>query len=106
MTSTPASQAARDRLREAQQGEARALKDVDTAARTRARVAERLSDADTALARAQAAVVVSSGLDRAAYLLDMDGAELRRRLRQADRADQVDGQRMVSITESSTARQA
>jgi hypothetical protein len=106
MTATPASRSARDRLREAQQAEARALKEVDAAARIRDRAAKRLHDADTAWARAQAGVVETSGLDRAAYLLDVDRAELRRRLREVEAGDQVDGQRMVSITESSTARQA
>lgn len=106
MTATPASRTARDRLREAQQTEARALKDVDAAARTRARAAEQLDAADAKLARAQAAVAAISGVERAAYLLDLDPAELRRRIRDAERASQVEGQRTVSSTESSTARQA
>ena len=106
MTATPARRSARDRLREAQQAEARALKEVDAAANVRDRAAKRLHDADCALARAQAAVVASSGLDRAAYLLDVGRAELRRRLREVEPAGQVEGQRTVSMTESSTARHA
>lgn len=86
MSATPASRAARDRLREAQQAEARALREVEVVAKTRIRAAERLRDADSALARAQAAVVESSGLDRAAFLLAVDRAELRRRLRGAEDA--------------------
>jgi hypothetical protein len=106
MTAIPASRSARDRLREAQQAEARALKAVAAAANVRSRAAKRLHDADCALARAQAAVVETSGLDRAAYLLDVHRAELRRRIREVEAEDQVEGQRTVSNTESSTARQA
>lgn len=106
MTSTPTSQAARDRLREAQQAEAHALRMVDAAARTRSRAAERLRDADSDLARTQAAVGAISGVQRAAFLLGLDPAELRRRIRVSEREGQLEGQRMVSSTESSTARQA
>jgi hypothetical protein len=81
MTATPVRSSARDRLRDAQQAEVRALKDVDAATRTRARAAKRLDDADAALAKAQAAVAATSGLERAAYLLDLQPAELRRRVR-------------------------
>lgn len=98
MSSTPASRAARNRLRDAQQAEARALSQVGAAAKARARVAARLHDADTALARAQAAVVETSGLDRAAYLLDVDRAELRRWTRDAQQAARVDGQPVLSDT--------
>lgn len=98
MSSTPASRSARNRLREAQQAEAQALRDVGAAAKARARVAARLHDADTALARAQAAVVETSGLDRAAYLLDVDRAELRRRTRDAQQAARVEGQPVLSAT--------
>ena len=106
MSSTPVSRTARDRLREAQQAEARALHAVDAAAATRARAARHLEAADQQLAEAQAVVAATSGLERAAYLLDLDIAELRRRVRAAERSAQVDGQRTVSSTESSTARQA
>lgn len=106
MTGTPSSRTARDRLREAQQSEARALKDIDATARSRARAAERLDAADLALAKAQAAVAETSGVQRAAYLLDLEPAELKRRIREAERAAQVEGHRTVSRTESSTARQA
>ena len=106
MTATPTSPTARDRLRKAQQTEARALKDIDAAARSRARAAERLDAAELALAKAQAAVAETSGVQRAAYLLDLDPAELRRRIRESERAAQVEGHRTVRSTESSTARQA
>ena len=105
MAATPARRSARDRLREAQQTEARALKEVDAAVKSRDRAATRLHDADCALARAQAAVVQTSGLDRAAYLLDVDRAELKRRVRDTEHADQ-EAQPAVSRTESSTASQA
>ena len=96
MSSTPASRAARNRLRDAQQAEARALREVGAAAKARERVAALLHDADTALVRAQVAVVETSGLDRAAYLLDVDRAELRRRARDAQQAARVEGQPVLA----------
>jgi thioesterase domain-containing protein len=103
MSATPASRAARDRLREAQQAEARALGKVEVAIKTRLRAAERLGDADSALARAQAAVVESSGLERAAFLLDLDRAELRRRVRTAAAEVAPDGRATASRTAPSVA---
>lgn len=106
MTETPASQAVRERLRQAQQAEASALKAVAAAAKAVERSQTRLSAADQVLARAQATVVDASGLERAAFLLGLEPAALRRRLRSLERDDQVDGQRTVSMTDRSTARQA
>lgn len=91
MSATPASRATRSRLLAAQHAEARALREVEAAAKARARAANRLQGADAVLVRAQAAVVETSGLDRAAFLLDVDRAELRRQLRQSHREGLVGG---------------
>jgi hypothetical protein len=108
MNSTPASNAVRERLRQAQQAEANALKAVATATKAVERGQARLEAADTGLAHAQAEVVAASGLERAAFLLGVEPTTLRRRIRALERDGQVDvdGQRTVSMTDRSTARQA
>jgi hypothetical protein len=79
----PVDQAARRRLQEAQRAEADALKSVEAAARVRDRAQRKLDATDDKLALAQAELVGVSGLARAAVLLAVDEAVLRRRVRQA-----------------------
>ena len=83
MTPHPYSSAVRERLIAAQRAEAAALKLVEAAERASHRAAARAAAAELALAEAQAGVVNVSGLERAALLLDVDAAVLRRRVRDA-----------------------
>ena len=84
MATHPSGSGARERLLTAQRAESAALKKVESAERTYQRAALRASQTDGDLAKAQAVVVEVSGLERAARLLDVDLAVLRRRTR--DRA--------------------
>lgn len=90
----PESQSARDRLREAQRHEARALTMVERAMTRRDRAVERLAAAQVApqrrldeaeqeLSRARAALAGVSGVDRAATLLAQPPAVVRADLRAA-----------------------
>ena len=65
----PVNPTARARLREAQQSEGNALRDVLTAEKARVRAQARLDEADGRLCVAKVALVKTSGLDRAALLL-------------------------------------
>lgn len=77
-TGLPRDSRTRDRLREAQQLEARALADVCRAQETLSRICTKRDVAQAALETAQAALVRASGLERAALLLAADAAALRR----------------------------
>lgn len=81
MTQIPASKSVRERLRQAQQAETCALKALATANNAFDRLKARTHEADIAVTRAQADVVAASGLERAAFLLGVEPATLRRRLR-------------------------
>lgn len=74
--------AARSRLRAAQQAETRALRAVTAAEKVRDRARRALEKAEHKLAEAQAGLVRVSGADRAALLLDEPVGVLRTRLRQ------------------------
>jgi hypothetical protein len=79
---------ARQRLLEAQRAEADALRKVQTAAKGREAVESRLATAEAKLLEAQRGLVRTSGAARAALLLGVDEATLRRDLRRLDqRAD-------------------
>ncbi|WP_152186429.1 hypothetical protein [Segeticoccus rhizosphaerae] len=93
-TRQPESQLARQRLREAQRQEARALTMVERAIARRDRAVERLAAAQVApqrrldeaeqeLSRARAALAEVSGFDRAATLLAQPPAAVRADLRAA-----------------------
>ncbi len=91
MPTPPSGSAARERLIAAQRAESTALKKVGAAERAYQRAAIKASRADGDLAKAQAVVVEVSGLERAARLLDVDPAVLRRRTRDATASS--DGER-------------
>ena len=78
----PVSEAARERLRDAQKAEANALRLVGAAEKVRERALRALEKAERSLAQAQAGLVKVSGADRAALLLDEPVGALRTRLRQ------------------------
>jgi hypothetical protein len=71
-------------LLDAQRAEADALRAVEATTKARQRVLSRLADADAKLVQAQRTLVRISGHGRAALLLGMDEATLRRELRRAD----------------------
>lgn len=73
----PTSDSARSRLRAAQKAEATALRDVEMADRTRQRAQQKLNAAETSLQTARLELVLVSGLDRAALLLDLPVEQLR-----------------------------
>ncbi len=73
----PTSDSARSRLRVAQKAEAIALRDVEMADRAQQRAQQKLSDAETSLQTARLDLVLVSGLDRAALLLDLPVEQLR-----------------------------
>lgn len=83
MTQHPYSSAVRERLIAAQRAETVALKLVAAAEHAAQRAASQAAAADLRLAEAQAGVVNVSGLERAALLLAVDTAVLRRRVRHA-----------------------
>ena len=85
----PVDATARQRLLDAQRAESEALRAVEVTTRARQRVLARLADADEKLAEAQRSLVRTSGPGRAALLLGMDEASLRRELRRAGHG--VDG---------------
>jgi hypothetical protein len=74
----PSDPQARERLREAQVAEARALTAVYTAEAALTAALEEAARADAALAVARATLIGRSGLDRAASLLAVSKTELRR----------------------------
>ena len=78
----PVSDAARERLRNAQRAEANALRVVGAAEKVRDRALRALEKAERSLSEAQAGLVKVSGADRAALLLDEPVGALRIRLRQ------------------------
>lgn len=73
----PTSESARSRLRAAQKAEATALRDVEMADRAQQRAQQKLSEAETSLQTARLELVLVSGLDRAALLLDLPVEQLR-----------------------------
>lgn len=73
----PTSDSARSRLRAAQKAEATALRDVEMADRAQQRAQQKLSEAETSLQTARLELVLVSGLDRAALLLDLPVEQLR-----------------------------
>src|SRR6478735_12438065 len=79
----PVDPGARQRLLEAQRAEADALRKVQAAARGCDAVRSRLATADAKLLEAQRSLVRTSGAARAALLLGVDEATLRRELRRA-----------------------
>jgi hypothetical protein len=89
----PVDAGARQRLLEAQRAEAEALRKVETAGKGCATARDRLAAADAKLLEAQRTLVRTSGASRAALLLGVDEATLRRDLRRADQtSDASDGQ--------------
>lgn len=91
MSRTPVSLNARTRLREAQAAEAQALACVEVADRSLerrqqqlqagiARLEREVSEASSGVALARAALVATSGIDRAAALLGLNPRELKRSL--------------------------
>ena len=72
---------ARRRLMEAQRAETLALRAVVTAARKKQQLQDRVDSADLDLAKTEAALVSTSGLSRAAELLEVDPRDLRKRLK-------------------------
>lgn len=78
MSPFPADPDARKRLQDAQRAEADALKAVEVATRARDRVQRKLDTATGELNTARRELVSVSGVTRAALLLAMDEAELRR----------------------------
>lgn len=80
----PVDHEARQRLLEAQRAEADALRKVQAAARGCDAVRSRLATADAKLLEAQRRLVRTSGTARAALLLGVDEATLRRELRRTD----------------------
>ncbi len=72
----PTSDSARSRLRAAQKAEASALRDVEMADRVQQRAQQKLSEAETSLQTARLELVLVSGLDRAALLLDLPVEQL------------------------------
>ena len=82
----PVDAGARQRLLDAQRSEADALRKVEAAAKGRDSVRDRLATAEAKLRDAQCALVRISGSSRAALLLGVDEATLRRDLRRADAA--------------------
>ncbi|GAA2748367.1 hypothetical protein GCM10009868_41100 [Terrabacter aerolatus] len=80
----PVDQGARQRLLEAQRAEANALRKVQAAARNCDAVRSRLAAADVKLLEAQRSLVRTSGAARAALLLGVEEATLRRGLRRTD----------------------
>jgi hypothetical protein len=82
----PVDAGARQRLLEAQRAEADALRKVETAGKGCASARNRLAAADTKLLEAQRSLVRISGTARAALLLGVDEATLRRDLRRADQS--------------------
>lgn len=83
MTTHPYASAARERLIAAQRAESAALKVVEAAERSHERARTKAAATDRGLATAQAGVVEVSGLERAALLLGVEAAVLRRRIREA-----------------------
>lgn len=77
-SSNPTTESARDRLRQAQRAESDALAQVEAIMRRRQRIAGQLDAVDAELATARAKVVTTSGLERAALLLDVPTSTLRR----------------------------
>ena len=86
----PVDAGARQRLLEAQRAETEALRKVETAGKGCAQARDRLAAADAKLLEAQRSLVHTSGVNRAALLLDTDEAMLRRDLRRADQAESSD----------------
>lgn len=80
----PVDHGARQRLLEAQRAEADALRKVQAAARGCDAVRSRLATADAKLLEAQRSLVRTSGAARAALLLGVGEATLRRELRRTD----------------------
>lgn len=80
----PVDHGARQRLLEAQRAEADALRKVQAAARGCDAVRSRLATADAKLLDAQRSLVRTSGAARAALLLGIEEATLRRELRRTD----------------------
>lgn len=80
----PVDHGARQRLLEAQRAESDALRKVQAAARACDAVRSRLATADAKLLEAQKNLVRTSGQARAALLLGIDLATLRRELRRND----------------------
>ena len=79
--SYPVDGTARQRLLAAQRAESDALRLVEQAERTRARMALRAAKAESEVLKAQRVLVEVSGVARASLLLDLDERELRRNLR-------------------------
>lgn len=80
----PVDQGARQRLLEAQRADADALRRVQAAARGCDAVRARLATADAKLVEAQWSLVRTSGAARAALLLGVEEATLRRELRRTE----------------------
>lgn len=80
------SDAARQRLREAQRVEAAALAAVTSATATRERLEPRIAAAERRIDEAVAELVAVSGVERTAQLLGEPVSAVRARLRQACRA--------------------
>ena len=80
----PVDAGARQRLLEAQRAETDALRKVQTAGKRLRRGRSRLAAADAKLLEAQRSLVRTSGAARAALLLGVDEATLRRDLRRTD----------------------
>jgi hypothetical protein len=82
----PVDAGARQRLLEAQRAEADALRKVESAGKGCATARDSLAAADAKLLEAQRTLVRTSGASRAALLLGVDEATLRRDLRRADQS--------------------
>lgn len=80
----PVDAGARQRLLDAQRSEVEALRKVQTAAKAHAAVEVRLAAADAKLLQAQRDLARTSGTARAALLLGVDEATLRRELRRTE----------------------
>jgi len=80
----PVDHGARQRLLEAQRAEADALRKVQAAAKSCDAVRSRLATADDKLREAQRSLVRTSGAARAALLLGVEEATLRRELRRTE----------------------
>lgn len=92
----PVDAGARQRLLEAQRAEADALRKVETADKGCASARDRLAAADAKLLEAQRTLVRTSGASRAALLLGVDEATLRRDLRRADQSSDASDTRSSS----------
>ncbi len=92
MSPFPTDPDARKRLHDAQRAEADALKVVEVATRARDRVQRKLDAATGELNTARRELVSVSGVTRAALLLAMDEAELRRSTRPPAPRDRSGGE--------------